>query len=113
MRRKKPLRRTGFKRKPKSPEKFAAQYGSEEYVLHLKLRPCDRCGVRGYSSAAHTEGGGMGMKAGPETLCSLCEDRPGTVGCHTLLDERNIEDERPALQMLARVIYAEYHREAD
>jgi hypothetical protein len=50
----------------------------------MKMRPCDGCGrvptEEWPNENAHTENGGMGRKAGWETVCTLCP------GCHHWLD---------------------------
>lgn len=95
LRRKKALKRgKGLKRKSRLPavnakrraKRHAIQYGGSAYVEHLHAMPCAVCAVTGWTVAAHTETGGMGMKAPANTLVPLCGDRLGVVGCHTLYD---------------------------
>ena len=62
------------KRKVKA---FAAAYHSKGYVRYVHSLPCAACGQSGEIDAAHTETGGMGIKAGWETLIALCRR------CHT------------------------------
>ena len=69
-------------------ERFETQYGGSEYVEYLHSLGCAICGVTGWTEAAHTETGGMGMKAPANTLVPLCGDRTGTTGCHRLLGEQ-------------------------
>lgn len=54
-------------------------YLSNAYVRFCKGSPCAACGSRKGSDAAHGESGGMGRKAGWETLLPLCS---GINGCH-------------------------------
>ena len=56
---------------------FARAYHSKAYVRHVKAMPCYACGQAGETDAAHGETGGMGYKAGWETLLPLCRR------CHT------------------------------
>lgn len=77
--------------KAKREKRFARNYGSKEYLKHLHALPCAICEATGWTEAAHTEGGGMGMKAGPHTMVPLCGTRHlGTAfaveGCHQVFD---------------------------
>lgn len=55
--------------------------------LVVKL-PCMKCGIEGYTQAAHMNlGKGGGIKASDAALAALCSDRPGIPGCHALLDQ--------------------------
>lgn len=55
--------------------------------LVVKL-PCMKCGIEGYTQAAHMNlGKGGGIKASDAALAALCGDRPGMRGCHALLDQ--------------------------
>jgi len=56
---------------------FARCYRSKSYLRHLHAMPCYACGLHGETDAAHGETGGMGYKAGWETLLPLCRR------CHT------------------------------
>ena len=56
---------------------FARAYHSKASVRHVKAMPCYACGQAGETDAAHGETGGMGYKAGWETLLPLCRR------CHT------------------------------
>jgi hypothetical protein len=99
--------RLGPGSREKRRERFRRQYGSVENVEAIKREPCWNCGVRGYTVAAHTETGGTGMKAGPETLAALCCSRMDVKGCHEKLDDYELEDERPRLQAKARARWQE------
>lgn len=70
----------------RTPAQFRRIYGSRERVTTLAMRDCDDgCGrVPSYdypNHNAHTETGGIGYKAGWQTIVTLCAD------CHRLLDE--------------------------
>jgi len=50
--------------------------------------PCMKCGVCGYTQAAHMNlGKGGAIKASDAAIAALCCDRPGVRGCHALLDQ--------------------------
>lgn len=50
--------------------------------------PCMKCGIEGYTQAAHMNlGKGGAIKASDAALAALCADRPGVRGCHALLDQ--------------------------
>lgn len=76
------LKRTGLlKRKARvrpinrerRDREFARCYGSEERVLSIKALPCSVPGCTNRPCEnAHTVGGGMGRKAGWETVAPLC-----------------------------------------
>lgn len=75
-----PLAR-GQRIKPRNAKRrtseFARCYHSKAYLRHLKAMPCYACGQVGETDAAHGQTGGMGYKAGWETLLPLCRR------CHT------------------------------
>lgn len=78
--RKSPIKRGGRVKpinKARRTSAFARAYRSKAYVRHVKAMPCYACGVAGETDAAHGETGGMGYKAGWETLLPLCRR------CHT------------------------------
>ncbi|WP_234775194.1 hypothetical protein [Paraburkholderia tropica] len=55
--------------------------------LVVKL-PCMKCGIEGYTQAAHMNlGKGGAIKASDAALAALCRDRVGVRGCHSLLDQ--------------------------
>ena len=93
-----PLRKTRPKRvnKQRKAKNWTRSYHSEERVEWVKRQPCAKCGVVGYSQNAHTEGGGMGRKAGYDTIVPLCGPRPRRFGvdpslyegCHAKFDRR-------------------------
>lgn len=78
----KPIARKAVLPKHRKPSKkvreFARSYHSVAYVKFVQRMPCAACG-RGPCDAAHSKGGGMGYKAGWETLIPLCS---GINGCH-------------------------------
>lgn len=97
------------KRKKKE---FARTYDSVEYVRWLHQFPCEVCGVPGWTQAAHTKGDGAGRKADVEWCAPLCGDRLGIKGCHSMLDDYEIEEHRPRLQRRAkhyRRMYLKHH----
>lgn len=53
--------------------------------------PCCRCGIEGYTQAAHSNlyehGKGRGMKSEDHYIMALCCTRPGQPGCHVALDQ--------------------------
>ena len=61
---------------------------SEAYRRWVATTACRRCGILGYSQAAHPNAGrGLGQKA-DDTLCfALCCTRPGILGCHAAHDQ--------------------------
>lgn len=61
---------------------------SEEYRRLVATLPCKRCGIHGYSQAAHPNTGkGAGLKTSDTDCFPLCCARPGVQGCHTLFDQ--------------------------
>ena len=73
----------------------------EAYRRLVAAMPCIRCGISGYSQAAHPNTGkGAGTKT-DDTMCfPLCADRPGVRGCHSLFDSGAMycKEERRALE---------------
>lgn len=60
----------------------------EAYRRLVAALPCIRCGIQGYSQAAHPNTGkGAGTKADDRDCFPLCADRPGMRGCHSLFDQ--------------------------
>lgn len=53
--------------------------------------PCCKCGIEGYSQAAHSNlyqhGKGRGLKANDSFIMALCAPNNGRVGCHVELDQ--------------------------
>lgn len=63
-------------------------FRSEDLRRAVASLPCMRCGVWGHTQAAHMNlGKGGGIKASDAALAALCCDRPGTRGCHAMLDQ--------------------------
>lgn len=73
--------------KPKSREKWEAQYGSEARVEFFGNQPCDICGREPTdehpSHNHHVRTGGMGMKAHHRWIIPLCND------CHRAMHGKN------------------------
>lgn len=65
---------------------------SEAYRRRVAALPCIRCGIGGYSQAAHGPALGRGIKASDKGCFPLCCDRPGIVGCHSLYDGYKLGD---------------------
>jgi len=108
------LKRTGFKRKLPAPyvkaERVAPVYArltvpvrypvftdlvaipkeapvrSESYRRLVAMLPCAHCGVVGFSQCAHADfGKGAHIKSSDLTCYPACADRPGIVGCHSMI----------------------------
>lgn len=66
-------------------------FRSEQYRRLVASLPCVRCGIEGYSQAAHGNslhfGKGRGLKSSDAALFPLCCNRPGTQGCHERHDQ--------------------------
>jgi hypothetical protein len=60
----------------------------EGYRRWTATLACIRCGVHGFSQAAHpNQGRGLGQKAGDDLCFPLCCTRPGILGCHAEHDQ--------------------------
>ncbi len=84
---------------------------SESYRRLVAALPCAHCGRPGPSQCAHTDlNKGLAIKACDLQTFPACADRPGEVGCHTLLGATGTytRDERRALEKT----YAERTRTA-
>lgn len=58
----------------------------EGYRRLTAMLPCAHCGVVGYSQAAHADfGKGAHIKSDDRTCYPACADRPGVVGCHSMI----------------------------
>ena len=63
-------------------------YRSEPLRRAVAQLPCMKCGISGYTQAAHMNlGKGGGIKASDAAIAALCCDRPGVRGCHAMLDQ--------------------------
>lgn len=60
---------------------------SEPYRRLVAAMPCVRCGIHGYSQAAHADAGkGAHIKSDDRTCYPACGPRPdGAIGCHALI----------------------------
>lgn len=68
---------------------------SEPYRRYIASLPCYRCGIHGYSQAAHAdEGKGMGLKTDDLTCYPLCGPRTGEPGCHEFVGRNSLRSER-------------------
>nr|WKF58807.1 hypothetical protein HUO10_003308 [Paraburkholderia busanensis] len=66
-------------------------YRSEEIRRVVAQLPCMCCGIWGHTQAAHMNlGKGAGIKVSDAALAALCADRPGTRGCHAMLDQGGV-----------------------
>lgn len=75
---------------------------SEKYRRLVAALPCAHCGIAGHSQAAHADmGKGGHIKSDDRTCYPACADRPGVVGCHTLIGATGSihRDERRALEV--------------
>jgi hypothetical protein len=63
-------------------------FRSEGLKRLVVMLPCMKCGIEGYTQAAHMNlGKGGAIKASDAALAALCCDRVGVRGCHSLLDQ--------------------------
>ncbi len=94
----KPIKRSRIKPKKRSASEFARIYGSRARVAWVKSLPCCYCAAlhtlfaivaKGDSHNAHTVTGGMGRKAGYDTIVPLCAEH------HRRYDQRQfpLDDE--------------------
>lgn len=61
---------------------------NEPYRRYVASKPCFKCGIEGYSQAAHPNFlKALGMKTDDRLVFPLCCTRPGVVGCHVELDQ--------------------------
>lgn len=74
---------------------------SEPYRRYVASLPCYRCGIHGYSQAAHAdEGKGMGLKTDDLTCYPLCGPHyfastgEITAGCHEFVGRNSPRSER-------------------
>jgi len=68
---------------------------SEPYRRYIASLPCYRCGVHGYSQAAHAdEGKGIGLKTDDLTCYPLCGPRLRDPGCHEIVGRSMDRDYR-------------------
>ena len=59
---------------------------SEKYRRLVATLPCARCGVEGFSNAAHADfGKGGHIKSSDLTCYPACVSRPGVRGCHDII----------------------------
>lgn len=66
-------------------------FRSVEHRQAVASLPCARCGIVGFSQAAHANAGkGLGLKTSDALTFPLCCSRPGVVGCHVLHDQGGI-----------------------
>lgn len=70
--------------KPVPKSEYVRSKAYREAVARLD---CYRCGVAGFSNAAHSDSDGKGgrIKSSDTTCYPLCVDRPGIRGCHSLV----------------------------
>lgn len=64
---------------------------SDQHLRNVASLPCARCGIEGYSQAAHSNqsifGKGRGLKASDIATFPLCCTRPEINGCHVEHDQ--------------------------
>lgn len=73
----KPPKRSNRKRQAKNHER---SYGDK--ATWIRQQPCHFCGAMKNVEAAHGKTGGMGYKAGSETLIPMCGPNGMREGCH-------------------------------
>jgi len=84
-----------------APVPKAAPIRSEEYRRLVAALPCIRCGIEGYSQAAHADDGkGLAIKADDRTCYPACGPRPGIPGCHWVMGTSGLfgREEKRALE---------------
>lgn len=59
----------------------------EDYRRWVATLPCIRCGLEGYSQAAHGPSLGRGLKACDRSCVPLCADAGARQGCHSKVDQ--------------------------
>jgi len=101
----KPMARSREKKGPGLAQRIAESLGraikhargesnllrNEQHRKNVAALPCARCGIVGFSQAAHanaTKGGGI--KTCDSLTFPLCCDRPGVRGCHNQHDQGGI-----------------------
>lgn len=75
---------------------------SAAYRKLVASLPCIRCGIVGYSQAAHADQGkGAHIKADDRTCYPACCTRPGYIGCHAVIGSTGTytREERRALEI--------------
>lgn len=73
---------------------------SEPYRRYVASLPCYRCGIHGYSQAAHAdEGKGMGLKTDDLTCYPLCGPRLDEPGCHEFVGRALAREDRRAYEI--------------
>ena len=60
---------------------------SEAYRRLVAAMPCKKCGIQGYSQAAHVPPDGRGIKQDDRLTFALCCVRVGIPGCHQDYDQ--------------------------
>lgn len=93
---------------------------SEAYRRFVAALPCWRCGIEGYSQAAHgDEGKGMGIKACDLTCWPGCGPHDGLPGCHHFVgtsgsiakqDRRRLESQAAADTQAALILLSHSDR---
>lgn len=76
---------------------MTTQADIDRYHKWVATQHCMHCGIEGYSQTSHYEGyhghlfgRGLSKKAHFMNVTSLCADRPGIEGCHTLFDNHKL-----------------------
>lgn len=95
----KPMKRSPMKRRaPKAKPGKSNVLRSIEHRQNVASLPCAKCGIVGFSQAAHPNfNKGMGIKNCDSLAFPLCSDRPGVRGHHSLHDQGALytKEERP------------------
>lgn len=109
-------RKTGVPKvnRARKRKRFETDFGGEDYHAYITQFPCDICGVKSFTVAAHLTSRGAGGKA--SDLAPLCGVRLGMrgiiLGCHTIYDERRWllpEGTEQRLREIAAKRWAEFH----
>lgn len=88
----------------------------DRYHRWVAKEPCMHCDIDGWSQCSHYEGlhgdlfgRGGSKKAHFMCVTSLCTDRPGMVGCHTLFDGNKLSAIFSSDQFSRKIDKSEMH----
>lgn len=85
-------------------ERFQQAYGGDERAAWVRRQPCLVCSATP-SQNAHTEAGGMGMKADADTVIPLCHDHHRqlhNIGAETFEDRHGFSLDKAAKETETR-----------
>ena len=95
-----------MRRKPRSAAEFRRIYGSKARVVAIHALACHACGMES-AECVHLENGGMGRKAGWQTVVDLghrCHMRLHSLGSVDLFDAEHGTDLRARAAFLAEFL---------